>query len=189
MITVTPSVYPKDLPLLRSYKYTTTLTYVHPGSEDVSKNEPITLSAWVIFQQHIHACLHHSPEELELIQEHGECTLGHWGTMDEDGEPPMSSVVSPDFISLRPGETWSHTFNFSPGGDLVEPLVVGETYTWRIIGATIDWWDYGTLQVISSSHLLWSFCALLLCANFNRTTSTPSSNMGKQAMTSVPKLL
>jgi hypothetical protein len=76
--------------------------------------------------------------------------LGAWGTTDEVGEPPMIDVASPRFITLRPGESWSRTYDFSPNEHLVEPLEVGETYTWQIIGATIDWWDYGTLEVIYS---------------------------------------
>lgn len=77
-----------------------------------------------------------------------------WDEMEDDSYGAFLIVDAPDvelnigesnddnFVSLRPGESWTDETHYSVPGNVAP----GDRFKFIFKGATVDWWDWGHKQ-------------------------------------------
>jgi hypothetical protein len=66
----------------------------------------------------------------------------------DDPDVSVRPAEHKDFISLRPGETWTTQRRLQGSGWTVLPkgYAVGDAFRYRFKGATVEWWDWGSKE-------------------------------------------
>ena len=94
------------------------------------------------------------------------------------------SVSKSDFITLFPGESWTDRIPLDDD-ELAEPFQVGERYIYQFIGTSVQWWDWGTIDVRVLHNAFDVNSGAII--DFCRITEILGSEKTRQATMSVPK--
>jgi hypothetical protein len=62
------------------------------------------------------------------------------GIFLEDPDNTVNVAEEKDFVTLRPGEYWNHSWRIL---DDIDGWEIRDTWRYQFKGGTVDWWDYG----------------------------------------------
>ena len=162
-------------PVLNKYgQYEITETTTYEESGDNPDTRPITFldgSASTSngdLDEKFYSLLPESEHGSEAVKTYDVCKLGEFLETDTflpeivdneleefvvgDSEKNLKSHTSFEFHTLYPGQSITSTTRLHPDGIYQEDFRLGERYTYRFNGKVLRWWDWGTMEVSSSSH-------------------------------------
>lgn len=129
--------------------YDITFKYEHPIAGSSTDRRPITLYRPSLFAASTWDILRHSPNGLVKVRHDGFLAIPP--AIDGPRLLPLT-IYKGDFISLFPGESWSDRVPLDDD-ELADAFQLAERYRFQFIGAVVQWWDWGTLDVGSDNTM------------------------------------
>lgn len=117
------------------------VTYVAASN---TANRPITLHAWAFRRHGCRLWRWRDPPGCweEVHDDHIDVCHEEYDSDDPDVVVKVGERA--DFVSLRPGESWTQTTgHLKPRAGEAQP---GDRFKFVFKGTTVDWWDWATKQ-------------------------------------------
>jgi hypothetical protein len=124
-------------------------------SADSTAANPITFHCNTFLDEINYRLYYHHRDEDDLWKHCPHSSICHFLADDPDPVVEVNIAPSEDFVSLRPGESWSVIIELDDElWDFPNDLQPGDVFRFVFKVATIDWWDWGSKDQVHTQTVV-----------------------------------